>query len=590
MHLLCTKADLITIQGKVEKFDIVEQCTQERQNTKWRFKLITNVTIFAALLKNIPMGCPDSVLPEPLLKNTSVNCLLSDKDKQPYKDHLCLFRALTMYLHGHSNLDAHTSQLFTEFISKSGYDPKNFLGVAIDDLPLVEEIVERNIFIYDFDIQEGEYVGDIFKCFRCPSCDCFFNRSDNFNRHLMSCKDRVRHIYPKNVYTLRETLFEKLEGFNIPVSKDNTLFNNLAIFDFESICVPSDELKATQTTTWIGKHVPISVSISSNLIDEPIFLYNKDPQKLIIDFVIKLELLAEKSKLKMRTKFQDVERVVNERMSKIFQELNERCQNLPTENFEYEDESIEDTEETDMSTQFLRMQKNQLIDLKQNLERYVNTLPVFGFNSGRYDLNLIKSYLIPYLINDKEAEPIVIKKANDFISFKFGDIQFLDIMKFLGGATSLDSFLKAYKASETKGFFPYEWFDSPDKLESEELPPYEAFFSKLRNNNPLDKDFKDYQNLKSSGLDEQQALKKLQIRSVPASGWDNYKYLQEIWQKHGMTTFKDFLQWYNNKDVVPTLEAMQKMVQFYHQKEIDMLETRMYSSKSGKYFSSQINQ
>ena len=43
-HLLCTKADLITIQGKVEKFDIVEQCTQERQNTKWRFKLITNVT------------------------------------------------------------------------------------------------------------------------------------------------------------------------------------------------------------------------------------------------------------------------------------------------------------------------------------------------------------------------------------------------------------------------------------------------------------------------------------------------------------------------------------------------------------------
>ena len=30
--LLCTKAELITIQGKVEKFDTVEQCTQERQN------------------------------------------------------------------------------------------------------------------------------------------------------------------------------------------------------------------------------------------------------------------------------------------------------------------------------------------------------------------------------------------------------------------------------------------------------------------------------------------------------------------------------------------------------------------------------
>ena len=71
-------------------------------------------------------------------------------------------------------------------------------------------------------------------------------------------------------------------------------------------------------------------------------------------------------------------------------------------------------------------------------------------------------------------------------------------MKFLGRATSLDSFLKAYKASETKGFFPYEWFDSADKLENEELSPYEAFFSKLRKNNPLDKYFKEYQKLRSS--------------------------------------------------------------------------------------------
>ena len=38
-----------------------------------------------------------------------------------------------------------------------------------------------------------------------------------------------------------------------------------------------------------------------------------------------------------------------------------------------------------------------------------------------------------------------------------------------------------------------------------------------------------------------------------------------------MRTFKDFLRWYNNKDVDPTLEAMQKMVDFYNNKGIDML-------------------
>ena len=168
--------------------------------------------------------------------------------------------------------------------------------------------------------------------------------------------------------------------------------------------------------------------------------------------------------------------------------------------------------------------------MKQLLERYVNTLPVFGFGSGRCDLNLIKSYLIPCLICDNEIEPTVIKKANDFISFKFGDVQFLDIMKFLGGATTLDLFLNAYKASETKGFFPYEWFDSPDNLDCTKLLPYEAFFSKLRNHNPLEKDFNDYQKLVNGGFDQQSALKNFRIQSIQPTSFENYSYLKNIWE------------------------------------------------------------
>ena len=38
-----------------------------------------------------------------------------------------------------------------------------------------------------------------------------------------------------------------------------------------------------------------------------------------------------------------------------------------------------------------------------------------------------------------------------------------------------------------------------------------------------------------------------------------------------MSSFRDFLRWSNNKVVVPTLEAMQKMIAFYHDKGIDML-------------------
>ena len=130
------------------------------------------------------------------------------------------------------------------------------------------------------------------------------------------------------------------------------------------------------------------------------------------------------------------------------------------------------------------MQKNQLIELQEHLERYCNVLPVFGFNSAKYVINLIKSFLLPILINERNMEPTVIKKANQFVSFSFGDVQLLDFMKYLGGATSLDSFLKACKTSETKGFFPYERFDCPQKMDNSEVPPYDAFFSKPRNVNP----------------------------------------------------------------------------------------------------------
>ena len=80
------------------------------------------------------MGCPDSVLSEPLLRHTQMNCILSNKNKEPYKDHLCLFRAFAMNMNAHNYLD--TSIDFTEFVSKSG-------KVSLEDLPVVEEILQR---------------------------------------------------------------------------------------------------------------------------------------------------------------------------------------------------------------------------------------------------------------------------------------------------------------------------------------------------------------------------------------------------------------------------------------------------------------
>ena len=107
------------------------------------------------------------------------------------------------------------------------------------DNPKLEEMLKLNIFLYDIDFVEGELIGELarrstqkfeksvkllrynnhicyvsnmnsfFISFCCCTCDSIFSKTGNLERHLITCSNRVKHIYPKNVYQLRETLFKK---------------------------------------------------------------------------------------------------------------------------------------------------------------------------------------------------------------------------------------------------------------------------------------------------------------------------------------------------------------------------------------------
>ena len=107
-------------------------------------------------------------------------------------------------------------------------------------------MLQQNIFLYDVEFTDGELIGKLarrsfqkfeksfkllrdnnhicyvnninalFKAFWCTTCDTFSLETGNLERHLVTCSDSVKYIYPKNVYELRETLFEKLDAFNIP--------------------------------------------------------------------------------------------------------------------------------------------------------------------------------------------------------------------------------------------------------------------------------------------------------------------------------------------------------------------------------------
>ena len=68
--LVCTHDDLARLKDCLNKKDVIKSCSQERMSTKWKFFHLTNLTVFAALLEEVPMGCKNAVLANLCLKFT----------------------------------------------------------------------------------------------------------------------------------------------------------------------------------------------------------------------------------------------------------------------------------------------------------------------------------------------------------------------------------------------------------------------------------------------------------------------------------------------------------------------------------------
>ena len=199
--------------------------------------------------------------------------------------------------------------------------------------------------------------------------------------------------------------------------------------------------------------------------------------------------------------------------------------------------------------------------LMGQLYGWMYQLPVIGFNSGTYDLNAIKQFLIPYFLSttktaeqeeeeekeqeDKEKEEendgirsfFVIKRNNTFRCLSTDQLKSLDMTNYVAPGFSYDKYLKAYGCEVTKGHFPYEYMDRLERLDDTALPPKEAFFRRLKNEGISDED---------------------------------YASCQEAWRDNDMTTLRDFLVWYNNWDKVPFLQAIDRQFAFYQQRGIDM--------------------
>ena len=192
----------------------------------------------------------------------------------------------------------------------------------------------------------------------------------------------------------------------------------------------------TEELTITSRHVPVSVAINDNLTNEPVFIVDQDPENLINSFMEDL---------------QDRQRKIAQMVESLYPQP----------------ESDEDEEGDGKEKKENPIWRN-----------WVNQIPVFGFNSGRYDLNMIKEYFVKDLAIISDVK--VAKKENSYMYLSTPKFKFLDIKNYLAPGLSYDAWCRAHGCELQKLAFPYEWLDIFDKLNHKGPVKYEEFYSSLK--------------------------------------------------------------------------------------------------------------
>jgi len=199
----------------------------------------------------------------------------------------------------------------------------------------------------------------------------------------------------------------------------------VVFYDFEAYGDDKKRKRVTPMLTIENEHVPISVSIGDTMEREPTHICERDPEELVRRFVEELKRRGKAIRDQVRSEF--VPEDVNLLPKKQRKQINEWC----------------------------------------------NQVPVLGFNAGRYNLNVIKKYFVEK-IAETANKITVAKKGNKVMFMHTQSFRFLDITNYVGPGTNYDKWVKAYGSEAEKSWFPYDWFDSPEKLDFPGLPDYQA--------------------------------------------------------------------------------------------------------------------
>ena len=228
-------------------------------------------------------------------------------------------------------------------------------------------------------------------------------------------------MYPGGVYHPPPSVFQRLDDEGIRVADALRYYPYRATFDFEcyfdSTVLPPNSDKVQ----WIARHVPLSVSVVSNVSEHEearCYVTDGDSDTLVAAMMTDLEATSDAAFDLFKPRYEHVFDELRELMTEWDEALREDAE---------EEEAVGEEEKTSLPN-------NPYTALTEQLLAWLHQMPVLGFNSGRYDLNSVKQFLVPWLLlsDGKEiASCFVIKRNNTFMCLSTTKLKFLDMMNYL---------------------------------------------------------------------------------------------------------------------------------------------------------------
>ena len=123
-------------------------------------------------------------------------------------------------------------------------------------------------------------------------------------------------------------------------------------------------------------------------------------------------------------------------------------------------------------------------DVKEKWRQWDNQVPVIGFSSGKYDLNMVKDYFVKEISYNKGDEcnedVFAAKKESNYMFLTTSKFKFSYVKNYIVPGLSYDAWCNSVGCRLQMLMFPYEWLDIYEKVSHVGPVIYEDFSSSMK--------------------------------------------------------------------------------------------------------------